>query len=99
MPKGAKAATKLAEAVILEHAAERAISICRKCGVSASEANAVVCSVCGSTSFQVVSPEMVEQIIEMEGGGQEETAYDGRTLTWTRDAKQALWIQDATSAG
>ncbi len=96
MPKGAKAATKLAEAVILEHAAERSISICRKCGVSASEANAVVCSVCGSTSFQVVTPEMVEQIIEMEGGGSEETAYDGRKLTWTRDAKQALWtMQDA----
>ncbi len=96
MPKGAKAATKLAEAVVLEHAAERPISICRKCGVSASEANAVVCSVCGSTSFQVVTPEMVEQIIEMEGGGQEETAYDGRKLTWTRDAKQALWtMQDA----
>jgi hypothetical protein len=91
MPKGAKAATKLAEAVVLEHAAQRSISICRKCGVSASEANAVVCSVCGSTSFQVVSPEMVEQIIEMEGGGQEETTYDGRRLTWTRDAKQALW--------
>jgi len=96
MPKGAKAATKLAEAVILEHAAERSISICRKCGVSASEANAVVCSVCGSTAFQVVTPEMVEQIMEMEGGGTEETAYDGRKLTWTRDAKQALWtMQDA----
>jgi nucleotide-binding universal stress UspA family protein len=91
MPKGAKAATKLAEAVVLEHAAERAISICRKCGVSASEPNAVTCSVCGGTSFQVVSPEMVEEIIAMEGGGQEETAYDGRKLTWTRDAKQALW--------
>jgi nucleotide-binding universal stress UspA family protein len=96
MPKGAKAATKLAEAVVLEHAAGRSISICRKCGVSASEANAVVCSVCGSTAFQVVTPEMVEQIIEMEGGGEEEIAYDGRKLTWTRDAKQALWtMQDA----
>ena len=96
MPKGAKAATKLAEAVVLEHAAERSISICRRCGVSASEANAVTCSVCGGTSFQVVTSEMVEQIIEMEGGGQDELAYDGRKLTWTRDAKQALWtMQDA----
>jgi nucleotide-binding universal stress UspA family protein len=49
MPKGRKAATKLAEAVILEHAAERSISICRKCGVSASEAAPVVCAVCGGT--------------------------------------------------
>jgi hypothetical protein len=27
----------------------------------------------------------------MEGGGEEELAYDGRKLTWTRDAKRALW--------
>ena len=91
MPKGAKAATRLAESVVLDHSNGKSISICRKCGVSASEANAVVCSVCGSTAFQVVTPEMVEQIMEMEGGGTEETAYDGRKLTWTRDAKQALW--------
>ncbi len=96
MPKGAKAATQLAESVVLEHAEEKPISICRKCGVSAAEAAPVVCSVCGGSSFQVVSPEMVEQIIEMEGGGEEETTYDGRKLTWTRDAKQALWtMQDA----
>ncbi len=91
MPKGAKAATKLAESVILEHAKERPISICKKCGVSASEATPVECSVCGGKTFQTITPEMVEQIIEMEGGGTQETTYDGRKLTWTRDAKRALW--------
>jgi nucleotide-binding universal stress UspA family protein/ribosomal protein L37E len=95
MPKGAKAATKLAETIVLEHAQEKSISICRKCGVSAVEANPVVCAVCGGKTFQVISPEMVEEIIEGEGGAQTETTYDGRKLTWTREAKRALWtIQD-----
>jgi nucleotide-binding universal stress UspA family protein len=91
MPKGAKATTKLAESLVLEHAKDKAISICRKCGVSAVEAAPVVCAVCGGSTFQVISPEMVEQIIEVEGGAEAETTYDGRKLTWTRDAKRALW--------
>jgi nucleotide-binding universal stress UspA family protein len=95
MPKGAKAATKLAESVVLDHARHKAISICRKCGVSAVEASPVACAVCGGKSFQVISPEMVEEIIETEGGAAPETTYDGRKLTWTRDAKRGLWtIQD-----
>ncbi|HSD11427.1 MAG TPA: universal stress protein, partial [Candidatus Binatia bacterium] len=95
MPKGARAATKLAESVVLDHAKDRPISICRTCGVSAVEASPIVCAVCGGQSFQVISPEMVEKIIETEGGGEAETTYDGRKLTWTRDAKRGLWtIQD-----
>ncbi len=95
MPKGAKAATKLAESVVLDHAKDKPISICRTCGVSAVEASPVACAVCGGQSFQVISPEMVEEIIETEGGAAPETTYDGRKLTWTRDAKRGLWtIQD-----
>lgn len=95
MPKGAKAATRLAESVVLEHAKDKAVSICRKCGVSAVEASPVVCAVCGGNAFQVITPEMVEEIIESEGGAETETTYDGRKLTWTREAKRALWtIQD-----
>ena len=95
MPKGAKATTRLAESVVLEHSKEKPISICRKCGVSAAEAAPVVCAVCGGSSFEVVSPEMVEQIIESEGGAEAESTYDGRKLSWTRDSKRALWtIQD-----
>ena len=95
MPKGAKAATKLAESIVLEHAQQKSISICRKCGVSAVEENPVVCAVCGGKTFQVVSAQMVEEIIDGEGGAEAETTYDGRKLTWTRDAKRGLWtIQD-----
>jgi nucleotide-binding universal stress UspA family protein len=95
MPQGAKAATKLAESVVLDHAKDRPVSICRTCGVSAVEASPIACAVCGGKSFQVISPEMVEKIIETEGGVQPETTYDGRKLSWTRDAKRGLWtIQD-----
>jgi len=92
MPKAsAEATTRLAEALVLEQAAGRSISICKKCGVAASEPEAVKCSVCGSESFQVIAPEVVEEIIKMEGGLQEEATYDGRKLKWTQDAKSALW--------
>ncbi len=96
MPKGAKATTKLAESLVLEHTKDKTVSICRRCGVTAAEAHPVVCAVCGGGSFQVISPEMVEQIIASEGGGSAEATYDGRKLVWTRDAKLALWtIRDA----
>jgi nucleotide-binding universal stress UspA family protein len=95
MPKGAKATTRLAESVVLERSKDKPISICRKCGVSAVEPSPVMCAVCGGSSFHVISPERVEEIIEAEGGAEAETTYDGRKLGWTRDAKRALWtIQD-----
>ena len=91
MPKGAKASTQLAERLVLDHAKEKAVSICKRCGISAVESNPVACAVCGGNSFQVISPEMVEQIIASEGGAAAETTYDGRKLVWTRAAKLALW--------
>ena len=94
MPKGAQAATRLAESLVLEHAKDKPISICRKCGVSAAEASPVACAVCGGASFQVVSAEAVEEIIASEGGAEAETTYDGRKLAWTREAKRALWTID-----
>ena len=95
MPKSSAAATeKLAESLVLQATQERDISICKKCGLAASEAAPVKCSVCSSTTFDVVTPEMVQQIIQSEGGAQAENTYDGRTLRWTRDAKRALWVFD-----
>ncbi|MGH9867052.1 MAG: universal stress protein [Candidatus Polarisedimenticolia bacterium] len=95
MPKAsAKATEKLAESMVMQASRERAISICKKCGVAASEPEPVKCAVCAGASFQVISPEAVAQIIEMEGGLQEETTYDGRKLQWTQDAKRALRVMD-----
>ncbi|MDX1387617.1 MAG: universal stress protein [Acidobacteriota bacterium] len=91
MPKGsAMATTQLAESLVLEQAKQQPISICKQCGIAASEPEPAKCSVCGGVKFQVISPEVVEEIIKMEGGFDEEKTYDGRSLKWTQDAKRAL---------
>jgi hypothetical protein len=92
MPKGASAATKaLAEAVALERAKSGPVSMCRSCGVAATQSDAVKCTVCGATDFEVISQEMIEKIAAVEGGLQEETTYDGRKLRWTDEARKGLW--------
>jgi hypothetical protein len=92
MPKGASAATKaLAEAVALERAKSGPVSMCRACGVTATQSDAVRCTVCGAADFEVISQEMIEKIAEVEGGLQEETTYDGRKLRWSEEARKGLW--------
>ena len=92
MPKSASNATKaLAEAVALERAKAGPVSMCRACGVTATQTDAVRCMVCGATDFEVISREMIEKIAEVEGGLEEETTYDGRKLRWTEEARKGLW--------
>jgi len=92
MPKGASAATQaLAEAVALERAKSGPVSMCRACGVTATQSGAVKCTVCGATDFEVISRETIEKIAEVEGGLQEETTYDGRKLRWSEEARKGLW--------
>jgi nucleotide-binding universal stress UspA family protein len=92
MPKSASAATKaLAEAVALERAKSGPVSMCRGCGVAATQSGAVKCTVCGGTDFDVISQEMIEKIAAVEGGLEEETTYDGRKLRWSEDARKGLW--------
>jgi nucleotide-binding universal stress UspA family protein len=96
MPKTATATTALAEAVALERAKTGPISMCTGCGITATEAHPVKCGVCGGTSFETISREMIERIAAVEGALQEETTYDGRKLRWTEEAKKALWtMKDA----
>ena len=92
MPKSASAATKaLAEAVALERAKAGPVSMCKSCGVAATQSGAVKCTVCGATDFEVISQEMIEKIAAAEGGLEEETTYDGRKLRWSEDARKGLW--------
>ncbi|HSC29088.1 MAG TPA: universal stress protein, partial [Vicinamibacterales bacterium] len=92
MPKSASAATKaLAEAVALERAKSGPVSMCRACGVAATQSDAVRCTVCGATDFEVISRDMIDRIAAVEGGLQEETTYDGRKLRWTDEARKGLW--------
>ncbi len=92
MPKSASAATKaLAEAVALERAKSGNVSMCRACGVTATQTDAVRCTVCGAADFEVISQDMIEKIAAVEGGLQEETTYDGRKLRWSEEARKGLW--------
>jgi nucleotide-binding universal stress UspA family protein len=92
MPKSASTATKaLAEAVALERAKSGPVSMCRACGVTATQSGAVKCTVCGATDFEVISQEMIERIAAVEGGLEEETTYDGRKLRWSEEARKGLW--------
>ncbi len=92
MPKSASAATTaLAEAVALERARSGPVSMCRACGVAATQSGAVRCTVCGANDFEVISREMIERIAAVEGGLQEETTYDGRKLRWSEEARKGLW--------
>ncbi len=92
MPKSASASTKaLAEAVALERAKSGPVSMCRACGVTATQSDPVKCTVCGASDFEVISRDMIERIAEVEGGLQEETTYDGRKLRWSEDARKGLW--------
>jgi hypothetical protein len=70
--------------------------MCTGCGITATDAHPVKCGVCGGTSFETISREMIERIAAVEGALQEETTYDGRKLRWTEEAKKALWtMKDA----
>src|SRR3954447_14764730 len=92
MPKSASNATKaLAEAVALERAKSGPVSMCRSCGVTATQSDPVKCTVCGAADFEVISLEMIEKIAEVEGGLEEETTYDGRKLRWSEEARKGLW--------
>ncbi len=97
MPRDTSQKTaQLAEALALDHARKQRISICKKCGVAATEPDPVACSVCRGQTFDIVTDEMLEKIASVEGGLEEETTYDGRKLKWSQDAKRALWtMQDA----
>ena len=97
MPRSAAERTAaLAEAVALERAKSQPISMCAKCGVTATDAHPVKCGVCGGTVFEAITREMIERIAAVEGALQEEVTYDGRKLKWTEEAKKALWtMKDA----
>ncbi len=91
MPKRTASATaKLAEALAFEKARREPVSVCKQCGVAARTAEPEKCTVCGARDFELVTPEMMAAMAELEGGVEEETTYDGRKLAWTQDAKKAL---------
>ncbi len=95
MPKRAPL-DKLAEAVAIGRSQEQAVAVCKSCGLTAREPDPALCSVCGGTSFEILTAEMVESLVKSEGGATDEPSYDGRKLQWTVDARRAmLGIEEA----
>ncbi len=86
---------KLAEAVAIGRAQEQAVSICKSCGLTASQPDPEVCTVCGGLTFDVLTAEMVELLVKSEGGVTDEPSYDGRRLSWTKEARSALLAIDS----
>jgi nucleotide-binding universal stress UspA family protein len=81
---------KLAEAVAIGRSQEQAVAVCNSCGLTAREPDPALCSVCGATSFEILTAEMVESLVRSEGGAADEPSYDGRKLQWTKEARYAL---------
>lgn len=96
MPKQtAEATEKLAEALILERSKSSTTWLCKRCGSVSLVENPAKCSVCGNKDYEVITSDAIEEILAAEGGGEEETTYDGRKLCWSREARrQLLAIED-----
>ncbi len=91
MPKSVKKQTEqLAEALAFEKARERSVWVCKKCATVASVENPAQCRACNASDFEVLAPEVIDQIEKAEGGAAEETTYDGRKLRWTKESRKAL---------
>ncbi len=91
MPKSSQRMTnQLAEALAFEKAREQQVSVCKVCSTVALIPDPKKCSMCGGEEFEVIAPELIEEIAAAEGGTEEETTYDGRKLRWTQDARKAL---------
>ncbi len=80
----------LAQAIAYERARRQPAYACRQCATVALVSKPEVCASCGGTEFDVITPELLDEIAQAEGGTEEETTYDGRKLRWTKDARKAL---------
>ncbi len=91
MPKRSQERTaRLAEALAFEKAREDAVWACTRCATVARGQQPARCSSCSGTDFQVVTPDMIAQMEEDEGGVIEEATYDGKKLRWTNESRKAL---------
>lgn len=91
MPKKtAQATEKLAEALAFEKVRLGNVSMCKKCGLVASNSNPVTCGVCGSKEFETISNELLQKLGDLEGGLEDEITYDGKSLRWSKEAKVEL---------
>jgi nucleotide-binding universal stress UspA family protein len=66
--------------------------ICKECGYAAKDVLPVKCPICKSDSsfFNKIDKKLLENMIPLEGGIEQESTFDGLKLNWTSESKQAL---------
>ncbi|MGI8609392.1 MAG: universal stress protein [Candidatus Dormibacteria bacterium] len=74
----------------MTEAAVRDAWVCQRCGRPARDRRPEACPVCGGTELLLVAKDDVRRAAEREGGIEEEAAFDGFTVQWTKDGKQSL---------
>ncbi|MFN2466215.1 MAG: universal stress protein [Candidatus Dormibacteria bacterium] len=76
----------------MTEAAARDAWVCQRCGRPSRDRKPEACPVCGGTDLLLVEKDDVVRAAEREGGIDEEAAFDGFTVQWTRDGKAALEV-------
>ena len=93
-PKAMLAMGIIAEDVALKEInnTDLATYICKECGYVAKEVLPVKCPICSSKSemFNKIDKKMIEGMVPLQGGIEQETTFDGIKLNWTSEAKQYL---------
>ena len=74
----------------MTEAAQRDAWVCQRCGRPARDRKPEACPVCGGTDLLLVAKDDVRRAADREGGIEEEAAFDGFTVQWTKDGKQSL---------
>lgn len=79
-------------AIHKEKLAQGVTYICASCGYAARDHQPELCPVCqqDGAQFNKIDKATLDSLVELEGGLEEETGFDGVKLHWTDEAKKSL---------
>lgn len=95
LPEGMMRSMGIAAEAIAIHKqklAQGVTYICSACGYAARDAQPALCPVCqqDGARFSKIDQATLDSLVELEGGLEEETGFDGVKLRWTDEAKKSL---------
>lgn len=75
------------------------VYLCPGCGHAAREQRPVTCPACGQSGqgFLIVDPESLDAVAQSQGGVEEQRAFDGTKVRWSRAALQDIRRIEDTS--
>ena len=93
-PSAAQAMGYVAEELAIHHdrLAEGQTFLCPECGHAARDFRPAVCPVCRTEGkdFEQIDRATLAELGKLESGALEEEMFDGKRLSWTKDAKEVL---------